>query len=72
MSRSHGRSTAGSSRSRRNSWVRSYDLDRIRMELPGTSVEHFKRSRRRCCGLRTAFRFTDVNSTLQALERVPV
>jgi hypothetical protein len=27
--------------------VRSYDLDRIRMELPGTSVERFKRSRRR-------------------------
>src|SRR5262249_30183522 len=52
--------------------VRSYDLDRIRMELPGTSVERFERSRRRLGGLRSAFRVTDVNSPLQALKRVSV
>jgi hypothetical protein len=48
------------------------DLDRIRMELPVTSVERFERSRRRLCGLRIAFRVTDVNSPVQALERVSV
>jgi hypothetical protein len=52
--------------------VRPYDLDRIRTELPGTSVERFERSRRRFCSLRSAFRVTDVNSPLQALELVPV
>jgi hypothetical protein len=52
--------------------VRPYDLNRIRTELPGTSVERFERSRRRFCSLRSAFRVTDVNSPLQALELVPV
>jgi hypothetical protein len=42
------------------------------MELPGTSVERFERSRRRLCGLRSAFRVNDVNSPLQALKRVSV
>jgi hypothetical protein len=48
------------------------DLDRIRMKLPGTSMERFERSRRRFCSLRSAFRVTDVNSPLQALELVSV
>ena len=51
--------------------VRTYDLDRICTELPGTSVERFERSRRRLCGLLSAFRVTDANSLLQALERWP-
>jgi hypothetical protein len=41
-------------------------------ELPGTSVERFERSRRRLCGLLSAFRVTNANSPLQALERVSI
>jgi hypothetical protein len=48
------------------------DFDRIRTEFPGISAERFKRPRRRYFSLRSAFRVTDVNSPLQALERVPV
>jgi len=42
------------------------------MEVPRTSIERFKRSRRRLCGLRSAFCVADVNSLLQALEWVSV
>src|SRR5262249_46489577 len=52
--------------------IGSHDLDRIRMELPRTSVERFERSRRRLCGFRSAFCVTDLNSLLQALKRVSV
>ena len=52
--------------------VRPYDLDQIRTKLPGISAERFKRCERKFCSLRSAFRVTDVNSPLQALELVPV
>ena len=52
--------------------VGSYHLDRIRMKLPRTSVQGFERPGRSVYGLRRAFRITDVNSLLQALEWVAV
>ena len=52
--------------------VGSYDLHRIRVEFPGTSVERFECFRRRLCGLRSGFRISDVDTPLQALEWVPV
>jgi ABC-type branched-subunit amino acid transport system ATPase component len=52
--------------------VGSYHLDRIRMKLPRTSVQGFERPGRSLYGLRRAFRITDVNSLLQALEWVAV
>jgi hypothetical protein len=50
-----------------------YDLDRIRMELPGASVERFERSRRRLCGLRSAFRTAGMlaRATPAELARIP-
>ena len=51
--------------------VRNHDLDRIRMKPLVTSVERFECSRRRFCGLRSAFHVADVNSPLEALERCP-
>ena len=50
--------------------VGSYHLDRIRMKLPRTSVQGFERPGRSVYGLRRAFRITDINSLLQALEWV--
>jgi hypothetical protein len=50
--------------------VGSYHLDRIRMKLPRTSVQGFERPGRSLYGLRRAFRITDINSLLQALEWV--
>ena len=52
--------------------VGSDDLHRIRAEFPGTSVERRELLGRSLCGLRRAFRITDINSLLQALEWVPV
>jgi hypothetical protein len=46
----------------------SYDLYRIRVEFPWTSVERFERFRRRLCGLGNAFGVIDDNSLLQTLE----
>jgi hypothetical protein len=42
------------------------------MKLPRTSVEGFESPGRSLYGLRRAFRITDINSLLQALEWVPV
>jgi hypothetical protein len=42
------------------------------MKLPRTSVEGFELLGRSLCGLRRAFRITDTNSLLQALEWVPI
>jgi len=52
--------------------VRAYNLNRIRAQLPGESVERFECSRRVLCGLLGAFRIIDVDSLLQAIELMSV
>jgi len=42
------------------------------MQLPRTSIERFESFRSRLCGLRRTFRISDVDSPLQALERVSI
>jgi hypothetical protein len=42
------------------------------MQIPRTAIERLESSRRRLCGLRSAFRVSDVDSPLQALERVSI
>jgi len=52
--------------------VGSYNLDRIGTKLPRTSVEGFECLGRDLYCLRRAFRVTDIDLLLQALEWVPV
>jgi len=52
--------------------VGSYHLDRIRMKLPRTSIQGFERPACSLYSLRRAFRITDINSLLQALEWMAV
>jgi hypothetical protein len=42
------------------------------MEIPGTSIDRFERTRRIIRGLCCALRVIDVNSPLQALERMSI
>jgi hypothetical protein len=52
-------------------WVGNH-VDRVRMNLPRSSVERFESLARTLHGLRRAFRVGDINSVLKALKWMPV